>query len=128
MNCMAQLELRYHMLLLQQYVYVRQLIRCSPNMWIRNPLIMQMCWAKDHSTGNLKCHICECEPMETGELKAMAKFVAGFTYTHEDFRFQIAKWITKHCRPFAIIEDEELLKAFWMLHASVNVPSRFSVR
>ena len=125
---MAQLELRYHMLLLQQYVYVRQLIRCSPNMWIRNPLIMQMRWAKDHSTGNLKCHVCECEPAETGELKAMAKFVAGFTYTREDFRFQIAKWITKHCCLFAIIEDEELLKAFWMLHASVNVPSRFSVR
>ena len=57
----------------------------------------------------------------------MVKFVAGFTYTREDFRFQITKWITKHCCPFAIIEDEELLKAFRMLHASVNVPSWFSV-
>ena len=108
-------------------MYVRQLIRRSPNMWISNPSIMWMCRSKDHSTGNLKRHVRECEPAEMGESKAMAKFVAGFTYTREDFRFQIAKWITKHCHPFAIIEDEELLKVFWMLHASVNVPSRFSV-
>ena len=78
------------------YVYVHQLIRCTPNMWIRNPSITQTHWAKDHSMGNLKCHIRECEPAETGESKAMVKFVAGFTYTREDFRFQIAKWITKN--------------------------------
>ena len=96
-------------------------------MWIRNPSITWTRQAKDHSTGNLKCHVRECEPVEMGESKAMVKFVAGLTYTREDIRFQIAKWITKHCRPFAIIEDEELLKVFWMLHASVNVPSRFSV-
>ena len=108
----------------KQYVYVHQPIRHTPNMWIRNPSITRMHWAKDHSTGNLKCHVCECEPAETGELKAMVKFVAGFTYTPEDFRFQIA---TKHCHPFAIIEDKELLKVFQMLHALVNVPSWFSV-
>ena len=61
------------------------------------------------------------------ESKAMVKFVAGFTYTCEGFRFQIAKWTTKCCHPLSIIEDEELIEAFWRLHALVTVPSQFSV-
>src|SRR6266481_9009011 len=103
------------------------LVRRSMNMWISNPSITHTCQANDHSTGNLNCHVCECEPVEMPESKAMENFVAGFTYTHEGFRFQIAKWIIKHCCPFAIIQDEELVEAFQMLHAAVSVPSQFSV-
>src|SRR6266481_2273032 len=103
------------------------LIRRSTNMWISNPSITRTRQANDHSTGNLNCHVRECEPVEMPESKDMEKFVAGFTYTCEGFRFQIAKWIIKHCCPFVIIEDEELVEAFRMLHASVSVPPQFSV-
>jgi len=61
------------------------------------------------------------------ESNVMVRFVAGFTYTHEGFSFQIAKWITKCCHPLSIIEDEELIDTFCMLHALVIVPTWFSV-
>jgi len=93
----------------------------------RHPSHIRTRRSDDVSTGNLNRHIRECDPVATLEHKVMAKFVAGCTYTQERFRFQLALWVVQKCRPYAIVEDEELGTAFRMLHGSVEVPSRFSV-
>ncbi|KIJ29108.1 hypothetical protein M422DRAFT_85837, partial [Sphaerobolus stellatus SS14] len=80
------------------------------------------------STGNLNRHVQVCDPAETPESVAMAKFVSGHGYSREGFRFSVAKWVSKRCHPFNIIEDAELQDLFRMLYARVEIPSRMSVR
>lgn len=40
---------------------------------------------------------------------------------------KIALWIARRHRPFAIIEDSELVDIFTDLNSKVEVPSRFTV-
>lgn len=42
-------------------------------------------------------------------------------------RYLLALWIARRHRPFAIVEDPELLAIFEMLYAKVETPSRSTV-
>jgi hypothetical protein len=57
----------------------------------------------------------------------ISAFAQGSTYTPHKFRMKIALWIARRHRPFAIIEDDELVDIFTDLNNKVEVPSRFTV-
>ncbi len=53
----------------------------------------------------------------------MAAFVHGSSYTPKKLRMKIAIWVSCHHRPFAIIEDAELLDILHDLNNKVETPS-----
>ena len=57
----------------------------------------------------------------------MASYVHGSSYTPERLRIKVAIWVSRCNRPFAIIEDQELLDIFCDLHSKVETPSRQTV-
>ena len=57
----------------------------------------------------------------------MAEFAAGVTYSNARFRVQLALWVARHHRPFAIVEDPELRVLLRMLYSRVEIPSRVTV-
>jgi len=57
----------------------------------------------------------------------MAAFVHGSSYTPEKLRMKIAIWVSRRHRPFAIIEDAELLDILHNLNNKVETPSRHTV-
>ena len=83
----------------------------------------------DPSTGNMKRHIKECasNPNHASQQRTMAEFAAGVTYSPARFRAQLALWVARHHRPFAIIEDPELRALFRMLYSRVDIPLRVTV-
>ena len=54
-------------------------------------------------------------------------FAQGNTSTTARLRFLLTKWISCHFRPFAIVEDPEIIEIFQMLHAHVQIPSAKTV-
>ena len=44
-------------------------------------------------------------------------FAQGNTYTTARLHFLLTKWILRRFRPFAIVEDPEIIEIFQMLHA-----------
>ena len=50
-------------------------------------------------------------------------FAQGNTYTTARLCFLLIKWISCRFRPFAIVEDPEIIEIFQMLHARVQIPS-----
>lgn len=54
--------------------------------------------------------------------KFMEKFVAGCTYSRDGFRWKLVNWIINKNRPYAIVEDPELIDIFCMLHGRLEVP------
>ena len=79
------------------------------------------------SMGNLARHVAAYAGAVVSDNKSIASFAHGSTYTKHRFRFLIAKWIFHNHRPFAIIQDEELLQMLRMLYAKVDVPSPSTV-
>jgi len=57
----------------------------------------------------------------------MAIYASGSTYTPSNHRMKIALWVSKHNRPFAIVEDEELRDIFTNLNPNCVTPSGQSV-
>ena len=57
----------------------------------------------------------------------MASYVRGSSYTPEKLRMKVAIWVSRRNRPFAIIEDPELLEIFCDLNSKVETPSRQTV-
>jgi hypothetical protein len=51
----------------------------------------------------------------------MEKFAGG--YTRERLRWKLLRWVVLKNRPFAIVEDEELVEILAMLNPKVNSPS-----
>ena len=58
---------------------------------------------------------------------SLTAFAQGSTYTPHKFRMKIAIWVARWHRPFAIVEDDELVDIFKDLNNKVEVPSRFTV-
>lgn len=63
----------------------------------------------------------------TPEAAALARYVNGSSYDETRHRVDVALWICRRRRPYAIIEDPELLAIFANLHAPTKNPSASTV-
>jgi hypothetical protein len=68
-----------------------------------------------------------CEPKDSASTRAITTFAHGSTYNPGKFRVKLALWIAQRGRPFAIVEDPELVDLFTDLNHSVVVPSRVTI-
>lgn len=82
----------------------------------------------DDSTSNLVRHVKSCDGGTLGSGSgAISAFAQGSTYTAHKFRMKLALWVARRHRPFAIVEDDELVDIFTDLNNKVEVPSWFTV-
>jgi hypothetical protein len=65
--------------------------------------------------------------IRAGSSSSITAFAHGSTYTPQKFHMKLAIWVARHHRPFAIVEDDELIDIFMDLNNKVEVPSRFTV-
>lgn len=89
----------------------------------RNPSITVARACYNSLTGNLTQHVKKCAPKPNAESKAINTFMHGSTYSRSKMRYKLIRWVVRNHRPFAIVEDEDLLDIFKMLYAEVQVPS-----
>jgi hypothetical protein len=97
--------------------------------WLRrSPSIKVTRIRHDDSTSNLVRHVKSCDGgMTASGSGSITAFAQGSTYTPQKFRMKIALWVSRRHRPFAIVEDDELVDIFTDLNNKVEVPSRFTV-
>lgn len=57
----------------------------------------------------------------------LKEFAHGSSYTPHKFRMKIALWVARRHRPFAIVENSELVEIFKDLNNKAVVPSRHRV-
>jgi hypothetical protein len=80
----------------------------------------------DTSTKNLGSHVKSCSPT-TDSKQAITRYTNGGSYDKGAFRFYTVRWVTTKCRPFVIIEDEDLLMMFKTLNPNVETVSDTTV-
>jgi len=97
-------------------------------MFVSHPNMTITRHINDSSTTNLHKHVLCCMPEDSTAATKLKTWAHGSTYTCEDFRTGIVSWVVNKCRPFAIIEDEELHALFLMLDPQVEIPSRHLVQ
>jgi hypothetical protein len=94
----------------------------------RSPSIKVTQVQHDDSTSNLVHHAKACDggmfALGSGPITAFAQ---GSTYTPHKFRMKLALWVARCHRPFAIVEDNELIDIFMDLNNKVEVPSCVTV-
>src|SRR5882762_8039418 len=94
----------------------------------RSPSIKVTRVQHDDSTSNLIRHVKSCDGGTLGSgSSAISAFAQGSTYTAHKFWMKLALWVVHRHRPFAIVEDDELVDIFTDLNNKVEVPSRFTV-
>ncbi|KAF4611964.1 hypothetical protein D9613_004308 [Agrocybe pediades] len=81
----------------------------------------------DESTSNLQRHVRTCTPANSSETRAISSYAHGSTYTAENHQMNLAIWVARRSRPFAIVEDKELLDIFQALNTNCVTPSRHTV-
>jgi len=96
--------------------------------YFRSPSIKVTRIRHDDSTSNLVRHVKACDGgVAMARSGSITEFAQGSTYTPHRFRMKLALWVARHHRPFAIVEDDELVEIFTDLNNKVEVPSRFTV-
>lgn len=93
----------------------------------RNPSVRVTRVRHDDSTSNLVRHVKNCDGSALVGAGSLRDFAHGSTYTPHKLRMKIALWVARRHRPFAIVEDSELVDIFKDLNNKVEVPSRFTV-
>jgi hypothetical protein len=93
----------------------------------RNPSIRVSRVRHDESTSNLIRHADGCNPPNTSATRAIAAFAHGSMYSPEKHRMKLALWVVRRHRPFAIVEDPELLDIFSDLNNCAVTPSQSTV-
>jgi hypothetical protein len=93
----------------------------------RNPSVRVTRVRHDDSTSNLVRHVKNCDGGTLVAAGSLKDFAHGSTYTPHKLRMKLALWIARRHRPFAIVEDNELLDIFKDLNNKVDVPSRHTV-
>ncbi len=86
----------------------------------RHPSVKVVRTRHNNSTSNLKVHADKCAPQTKGTVK---EFIPGVKYSKARMCFKLLRWIVRCHRPYAIVEDDDLLDIFRMLYAKVEVPS-----
>ena len=81
----------------------------------------------DDSTSNLPKHISTCDLTKAHETETIIAYANGHTYTPARMRYLLAKWVSRRFRPFAIVEDPELIAIFQMLYGRAQIPSASTV-
>jgi hypothetical protein len=81
----------------------------------------------DESTSNLSRHVQKCTPVDSKEAHAMQAYSQGSQYTPAQHRMKLALWVARRNRPFAIVEDPELLDIFSDLNSRCVTPGRRTV-
>lgn len=81
----------------------------------------------DESTSNLNRHVKACAPVSSAQSKALASYVHGHGYSHARHRVGLALWCARRARPYAAVEDPELVMLFKDCYAGVEMPSRVTV-
>ena len=81
----------------------------------------------DESTSNLNRHVQHCSPANSAESRAMMVYAHSSSYNPAKHRLKIALWVARRNRPFAIVEDTELLEIFHDLNAACETPGRRTV-
>ncbi|KAF8575009.1 hypothetical protein K439DRAFT_1370979 [Ramaria rubella] len=77
----------------------------------------------DDSTSNLVAHKTRCAPDKAKGSSSIKSFAHGSMYTHGCMRYLLAIWVAWHHRPYAIVQDVELLEILCMLYDPVDVLS-----
>lgn len=81
----------------------------------------------DESTSNLLRHVDKCSPGAATGTSTITAFAHGSTYSYPKFRMKLALWVSRRHRPFAIVEDPELVDIFMDLNNKVEVPSHVTI-
>ncbi|THH16802.1 hypothetical protein EUX98_g9241 [Antrodiella citrinella] len=81
----------------------------------------------DDSTSNLLRHVKDCSPTLPKAGQAINDFAHGSTYNKAQFRYLLSLWVARRHRPYAIVQDDELVQAFRMLYSRVEIPSAMTV-
>ena len=97
------------------------------NLLYSHPNEFVTCARHDGSTSNLKWHVERCAPVDSPEARQVASYFHRSSYTPEKLRMKVAIWVALCNRPFAIIEDPELLDIFCDLNSKVETPSQPTV-
>ena len=119
-------EVRYVFVCKKYDIFVCRLsVRSHLN--YRNPSIVVTRVWHDKSTSNLVHHADRCTPGTTTPTTSISSFTHGSTYSYPKFHVRLALWVVQHHRPFAIVEDNELIDIFMDLNNKVEVPSRITV-
>lgn len=79
------------------------------------------------STSALIQHVKKCDPQNSHPAELMERFTSGCSYRREDFHVWLIIWIVKRCRPFSIVDDDELRLLFQMLYKGVHIPSQSTI-
>lgn len=93
----------------------------------RNPSVIVTRVRHDKSTSNLVRHADRCTPGATTPTSLISSFAHSSTYSYPKFRMKLALWVARHHRPFAIVENDELIDIFMDLNNKVEVPSRITI-
>jgi hypothetical protein len=93
----------------------------------RSPSIKVTRVRHDDSTSNLVRHVKNCDGSALVGAGSLKEFAHGSSYTPHQFRMKLALWVARRHRPFAIVEDAELVDIFKDLNNKVEVPSRSTV-
>jgi len=91
---------------------------------IRNPSVIVTRVQHNESTSNLVRHADKCTPGATTVTASITAFAHGSSYSYPKFQLKLALWVARRHRPFAIVEDEELIDIFMDLNNKVEVPSQ----
>lgn len=75
----------------------------------RHPSITVTHARYDSSTGNLTQHVKKCAPKPNAETKAINAYMHGSMYSRSKMCYKLIRWVVRKHRPFAIVEDEDLL-------------------
>jgi hypothetical protein len=119
-------EVRYVFVCKKYDIFARRLSVRS-HLDYRNPSIVVTRVRHDESTSNLVRHADRCTPGATTPTTSISSFAHGSTYSYPKFRVKLALWVARRHRPFAIVEDDELIDIFMDLNNKVEVPSRITV-
>ena len=119
-------EVRYAFVCKKYDIFARRLSVRS-YLHYRNPSVVVTRVWHDESTSNLVRHADRCTPGATTLTTSISAFAHGSTYSYPKFRMKLALWIARCHRPFAIVEDNELIDIFMDLNNKVEVPSRITV-
>ncbi|KAJ3511231.1 hypothetical protein NMY22_g15715 [Coprinellus aureogranulatus] len=94
-----------------------------------NPSVVVNRARTDESTSNLNRHVRTCpagQPVTT-QSTALTNYVHGHSYSSARHRVSLSLWCARAKRPYAIVEDAELVGLFKDLYAGVEMPSRVTV-
>ncbi|KAF8581924.1 hypothetical protein K439DRAFT_1288997, partial [Ramaria rubella] len=76
----------------------------------------------DDLMSNLIAHKTRCAPKQVTGSSSIKSFVHGSMYSYSRMRYLLTLWVAWCHRPYAIVQDAELLQILHMLYEPVDIP------